>query len=88
MAQKYQVILDPRAEKELDKVLGKDFAKIDQEIVKLGSNPRPFGVKKLDGKLHRIRIGDWRVIYAILDDEQKLVVLHVARRNERTYKAK
>ena len=86
MPGQYHIFLEPGAERELDKVPAIEFSKIDKAILKLGFNPRPFGVKKLDEKLHRIRLGDWRVIYAIFDKESKVVVLHVVRRNERTYK--
>ena len=86
MAGQYRILLEPRAERELDKIPASEFNKIDKTILGLRSNPRPFGVKKLDEKLHRIRIGNWRVIYAIFDSESKLVILRVVRRNERTYK--
>ena len=86
MAGPYQIFLEPRAERELDKVPPREFSKIDKAILSLGTNPRPFGVKKLDDKLYRIRVGDWRVIYAIFDKESKLVILRAARRNERTYR--
>lgn len=82
----YQIFLAPRAEKELDRVPSEFFNKIDKAITGLSRNPRPFGVKKLDENIHRIRIGDWRVIYAILENEKRILVLHVARRNEKTYK--
>ncbi len=32
------------------------------------------------------RVGDYRVIYTVLDDEQVIVVVRIARRGERTYK--
>ena len=86
VAGKYQTFLEPRAERELDKISRPEFSKIDKAILSLGSNPRPFGVKKLDDKLHRIRVGHWRIIYAIFDEESKLVILRVVRCNERTYK--
>ena len=86
MAGRYRIFLEPRAERELDKIPPSEFSKIDKAILSLGSNPRPFGVKKLDDRLHRIRLGDWRIIYAIFDKESKLAILRVARRNERTYK--
>ena len=81
----YQVYLHPHAEKELNKILSADFSKIDTRIRELGSNPRPQDVKKLDDNLFRIRIGDWRVIYSIFDEEKRVVILRAARRNERTY---
>lgn len=86
MSVSYEVRLHPTAERELDKVPHNLFPKIDASIRALRENPRPFGVKKLEEDLHRIRIGDWRVIYAILDKEKRVVILHVARRSEKTYK--
>ncbi len=86
MAKFYEVLLEPRAQKELDKVPSAAFSKLDAAILSLAKNPRPFGAKKLDEKLHRIRVGDWRVLYALLDKETRVVVLRIARRNEQTYK--
>ncbi len=86
MPDRYQISLEPRAERELEKVPSSEFSKIDQAILDLGSEPRPFGVKKLDDKLYRIRVGDWRVLYAIFDKEHKWGILRGVLRNERTYK--
>jgi mRNA interferase RelE/StbE len=46
-------------------------------IRSLADDPRPPGCKRLSGHdaLYRIRVGDWRIIYAIEDD--KLIVLIV-----------
>ena len=86
MAKLYELVLEPRAQKELDKAPFELFSKIDTAILALAKSPRPFGTKKLDEKLHRIRVGDWRVLYAVLDKEARVVVLRVARRNEQTYR--
>ncbi len=86
MNDSYEVVLHPRARKELDKVSQNDFCKIDAAIWALREQPRPFGVKKLDGDLHRIRIGDWRVIYSIHDHDRRVVVHRVARRSGKTYR--
>lgn len=86
MEASYEVILRPQAEKELNKVPGDIFPKIDRAIRGLGENPRPFGVKKLEDHLHRIRVGDWRIIYAIFDRERQVAILRVTRRSERTYR--
>lgn len=82
----YDVRLHPRTERELSDLPDTDFKRIDHEIQVLGHTPRPIGVKKLGGDLYRIRIGDWRVIFAILDKEKRVVVLRVARRSEKTYR--
>jgi mRNA interferase RelE/StbE len=82
----YEIRLEGRARKELDEVPASNFPKIDKAILALARNPRPFGVKKLDQNIHRIRIQDWRVLYAIFDKEARVVILRVKRRNERTYR--
>jgi mRNA interferase RelE/StbE len=82
----YGVVLLPRAQRELDRVPHEAFGKIDTAIRGLAENPRPFGVQKLQGELHRIRVGDWRVLYAIFDNDDRVVILRVARRSGKTYK--
>lgn len=46
---------------------------------------RPFGIKNLGSGLYRLRVGDWRVIYAIDDAALIVRVARIVRRNERTY---
>ncbi len=86
MSNAYEIILHSGVRRELEKIPQDIFRKIDKAILGLRENPRPFGVKKLEGNLHRVRIGHWRVIYAIFDHEQRIVILHVVRRTEQTYK--
>ena len=86
MGDTYEIALQPSAERELHKVPSDILPAIDTAIWRLRSNPRPFGVKKLDKDLYRIRIGKWRVVYAILDEERRVVIVRVARRSEKTYK--
>ena len=82
----YEILLHPRAQRELDDLPRGMFPVLDRLIRALADNPRPQGVKKLEGELHRIRSGPWRIIYAIRDTERRVVILRVARRSERTYK--
>jgi len=52
-------------------------------IENLADDPRPPGVKKLQGNhanTWRIRIGDWRVIYEIYDDILVVIVVDVDHR--------
>jgi mRNA interferase RelE/StbE len=86
LTESYEVVLEPRAEKELDKVPASFYPRIDKAILQLSKNPRPFGVKKLDEDIHRIRVNDWRILYAIFDEEKRVVIIRVVKRNERTYK--
>jgi len=40
---------------------------------------------KLKGSLYRLRIGPYRVIYAVSDREELVVALKIARREKDTY---
>lgn len=82
----YKGQIEPAGTRDLDKIDNPDLARIKSVILGLARNPRPHGVNKLEGPLHRVRIGNWRVIYAIEDDKQTVTVLRVLRRSERTYK--
>ena len=61
-------------------------AKILEAIQGLSENPRPPGVEKIKGHHHRIRIGDYRIVYAILKKEKVIVIAKVARLREDAYK--
>jgi mRNA interferase RelE/StbE len=56
--------------------------RIRSVIRELTENPRPDGVKKLIGykNLYRIRVGDWRIIYAIEDGSLIVVILEISPR--------
>ena len=53
-------------------------------VDKLRSNPRPPGCVKLQGEdvLWRIRVGDYRVVYAIREEELIVLVVKVAHRKD------
>ena len=69
----YTVYLSKNAEKELDKLPEHITIPIVIAINNLSKNPRPVGYIKLKGRNgYRIRVGNYRVLYEIID--QKLVV--------------
>ncbi|MFA5308154.1 MAG: type II toxin-antitoxin system RelE/ParE family toxin [Dehalococcoidales bacterium] len=83
---KYEVIIKPRAEKELLDLNQKDYERVRLKIGELAGNPRPFGVKQLKTREnYRIRVGNYRVIYNVGDKQKIVEILDVLRRNERTY---
>jgi len=83
----YEIRLTPVAQKQLDKVTGQDYQRIARAITALGHEPGPARVKKLaDSGLWRVRVGHYRIVYAIDDHEQLITIARVARRTERTYK--
>ena len=66
----YTILLSKKAQKQLDKLSDHIAEPIFVAISELAENPRPSGCKKLKGREgYRIRIGNYRVIYAIFDDE-------------------
>lgn len=75
-----------RVERQLDKVDDEIYPRVTEAIESLADNPRPFGVKKLAGRVHRIRVGSYRIIYSIYDREKVVVIDKVDRRKERTYR--
>jgi mRNA interferase RelE/StbE len=81
----YRVELTPRAQRELDDIGGNELERISAAVQELGKNPRPHGMRKLRGPIHRIRLGDWRIIYAVFDKDRLVLVDKIARRSERTY---
>ena len=83
----YQVSLRRAAQKQLDKLTEHDYEIVAQAISALEQEPRPHGVKKLaESGLWRIRVGPYRVVYNIDDEENLVTVVRVARRTEDTYK--
>ena len=53
-------------------------------IYSLRENPRPPGAIKMRGaeKLYRMRSGDFRIVYTIVDDRLLVLVLTIAPRDE------
>jgi mRNA interferase RelE/StbE len=82
----YRITLSSRAKRELDRVPHELFRKLDAAIWVLREEPRPVGCTKLKGPIHRIRVGRWRVIYAVFDKDQLVLILKVTQRTERTHK--
>lgn len=58
--------------------------RVFNRIVALAEEPRPANAEMLSAvdKLFRIRVGDYRVIYAIQEDLLLVLVLRVAHRRE------
>lgn len=58
-------------------------ARFTTAIDDLAHDPRPAGVVRLAGRDdYRIRIGDYRIVYAVDDDERVVIVARIAHRRE------
>jgi mRNA interferase RelE/StbE len=83
----YTVVFARSARKELQALDRGVAGRILKRIEALTREPRPSGCKKLEGtdKLWRIRVGDWRVVYAV-DDAKTLVEVSVIRHRREVYR--
>lgn len=79
---RWQVVIHRKAEKILKRLDGDTLERIRRSIRGLAIDPRPVGVKKLTGhdNLYRVRVGDWRILYAIEDDRLIVLVLEISTR--------
>ena len=83
----YEVRLRRTAQKQLDKLTGRDYEILIEAISALEQEPRPLGVRRLaESGLWRIRAARYRIVYAINDKESLVVVVRVVKRREDTYR--
>lgn len=85
----YTIEFHRSAERKIRKIAKRDkktAERIADEIRPLKVNPRLPGTEHLTDNLYRIRSGDYRIIYAVFDIEEIVVIGKIARRNKSTYK--
>jgi mRNA interferase RelE/StbE len=80
----YTVRFEGRTAKVLDRLPVDVHTRIVRKLEALEENPRPMGVEKLagSGDLYRVRVGDWRIVYAIRDQELVVVVVRIGHRGD------
>ena len=83
----YQIIFARSASKELEALPERLGERVLRRIERLANAPRPPRCRKLTGSdnLWRIRVGDYRVIYAI-DDGQRVVDVIAVRHRRDAYR--
>jgi mRNA interferase RelE/StbE len=79
----YKIIITKSIQKQLDNLPNNIQERVYEKIAQLAEEPRPDGVIKLKGydNEYRIRIGDYRLVYEIRDDQ--LIVLLVQCKHRR-----
>jgi len=84
----YRVEISPAAEKDLKRLPLQVCQRLEQDILALGDNPYPDGVRKIQGteRAYRIRVGSYRIVYEVYREQKMVVILRVARRSKSTYK--
>ena len=78
----WRIVMERQPEKTLRRLPQNLGRRIDRAILSLIDNPQPANAKKLVGydDLYRIRIGSWRVMYAIEDEQLIILVIRIAPR--------
>lgn len=88
----YRLEVAPAAQRDLERlgqrIQRRQFERLRHAISGLAQEPRPHGVRKITGteRTYRIRVGDYRVVYEIYDQEALVVILRVLRRTGTTYR--
>jgi len=88
----YRIEVSPAADRDLEKLKGRirrqEFERLRDAVRSLAGEPRPQGVRKIKGaeRAYRIRVGNYRVVYEVYDDDNLVVLLQVSRRSETTYR--
>ena len=89
----YRLEVSPAANRDLDRLKKRiqrhDFERLRIAIKDLADEPRPQGVRKIRGaeRAFRIRVGSYRVVYEVYDNENLVLILQVVRRTEATYRS-
>ena len=88
----YRLDVSPAADRDLEKLKGRirkqDFERLRTAVRSLADEPRPQGARKIKGadRAYRIRVGSYRVVYEVYNDDNLVLILQVARRSETTYR--
>jgi mRNA interferase RelE/StbE len=82
----YEITFARSARKELQTIPQSLAKRILNKIELLASNPRPSGCKKLHGhvNLWRVRVSEYRIVYAI-DDNNNVIDISVIRHRSEAY---
>jgi mRNA interferase RelE/StbE len=80
----YVITFVRSARKELEALPNSLIVRIFSKIQNLSIEPRPDGCRKLQGfaNLWRIRIGDYRVLYSVDDNNEMIDIIAVRHRRE------
>ena len=80
----YKIEWRKSTRKDFRRIGSHDVKRIVSAVEALANNPFPSGCTKLSGseRAYRIRIGDYRVIYEVIDDVLIIEVIKVGHRRD------
>ena len=80
----YTITFRPAVEKDLRTLPQKELLRIKRKIDALAKNLPDQAITKMKGnnRFHKIRVGDYRIIYEIHDDTQVILVAKIGHRKD------
>ena len=84
MATSWSIEFTRIAREQLDALPDSLFVRISKAIGRLNDSPLPAGAKRLrtEDELYRIRVGDYRVVYALDREESAVIITRVRHRKD------
>jgi mRNA interferase RelE/StbE len=81
---KYTIKFRPAVEKNLRTLPQKDLIRIKRKIDALAENLPDRAITKMKGNnnFHKVRVGDYRIIYQIHDDTLVILVVKIGHRKD------
>jgi len=81
---RYSIVLARSARKELEQLDETLVRRVLSRIDKLADDPRPRGVRKISGStpLWRLRVGAYRIVFAIHDDTDVVDIIAIRHRSD------
>ena len=80
----WEVRFKPSALREFQALPGPVQARVGRRFDALSRDPRPQGVQKMEGGegFYRVRVGDYRIVYAIDDPARIVFIVKVGHRGD------
>lgn len=84
MTHRYTVQVARRASKAIAALPRREQQRVRAAIDLLAADPRPPGCMAMSGEAHayRVRVGDYRIVYEVLDGDLVIQVVRVGHRRE------
>jgi len=78
----YTVLLHPKAAKELQELNEPMRSRVKEGLKELSSEPTKAGKLLRGSKFWSLRVGDYRAIYEVSDEAERVVVLFIGHRRD------
>jgi mRNA interferase RelE/StbE len=79
----YKIEFKKSAVKELNSLPKNEIKRVVDKISLLANEPRPAGCTKLSAdEKYRIRVGNYRILYQILDEVLLIIIVRLAHRKD------